>query len=172
MNMGDGFSAQEIARLAGFKTTLMLNYLERSGTFVADKRRRPHHGKHRLYTFRDLIVLRCINQLLSMGARPKRISAAIATFRKIRKLPKNSDALLEFSKKASMLVVSKDRVYLCEPSEIIDLTLNGQLQMAFMLDVAQSMKPVALAAKEYEERLNGQGPHFGALDRIASKNGL
>jgi len=170
--MTEGFSAQEIARLAGFKSTLMLNYLERSGTFVPDKHRDPHHGKHRLYTFRDLVVLRCINQLLTMGARPKRIAAAIATFKKIRKLPKNADMLLEFSKKSTMLVVSKERVFLCEMHEIIDLNRNGQLQMAFMLDVAHSMKPVALAAKEYEERISDRGPHKEALDRIASKNGL
>lgn len=109
--MKDGFTAQEVARLAGFETTLMLNYLERSGTFHRQLGGPAHHGKWRRYTFRDLVVLRAINRLLSVGARPKRIQQAIETFARIGPMPEDADALVEFAKKASLFVVTAEASY-------------------------------------------------------------
>jgi hypothetical protein len=60
------FSAREASKLAGFDTAMMLNYLERSGTFERELSGPKHHGKKRQYTYRDLVVLRAINRLLSL----------------------------------------------------------------------------------------------------------
>ena len=111
------FSAREVAHLAGFETTMMLDYLERSGTFCPVHDRPKHHGKKRVYGFRDLVVLRAINRLLKSGARPKRIQQAIATFATIENLPTDVDTLLAFAQKSSLFVVAPDHVIYCDPEQ-------------------------------------------------------
>jgi DNA-binding transcriptional MerR regulator len=173
--MGDGYSAYEVSRLAGFKTTVMLNYLERAGIFEPEVERNPHHGKKRNYSFRDLIVLRAINQLLNMGARPKRISRAIQTFYKIEQLPNSVDSLMEFSRKSSMFVVNKDRILYCEsPDAIVDLTNGGQLEMAFVLNVPSALSGVACAVSDYNDHIISGRPSRKSkvLDRITEKHGV
>jgi len=169
--MAEGFTAIEISRLAGFSTSTMLNYLERSKIFQSENERDVHHGKHRCYTYRDLVVLRAIHQLLALGARPKRIAAAIATFRKIAQLPQSADALLEFSKKSSTFLVTKDRVLFCEtPNDIINLTEGGQLELAFMLNVPRALNSVANAAKNYEQSVQkGQPKNTSTMTRALKK---
>ncbi|MDF7774176.1 MerR family transcriptional regulator [Sphingomonas sp. AOB5] len=160
------FTASEVARLAGFKTNLMLNYLERSGTFVRENGGPAHHGKWRAYTFRDLVVLRAINRLLELGSRPKRVSEAIATFVRVTELPYDIDSLAEFARKASLFVVSKDRVTYCEPEQLVELTQKGQLAFSFMVDNRSVLEPVVGAVSHYFNALdNNQPRNVATLER-------
>lgn len=143
------FYAREVARLAGFETVIMLNYLERSGTFVREHADQPHHGKKRLYTYRDLVVLRAINRLLVMGARPKRIQEAIETFVRIAELPEDADSLAEFARRSALFVVTRDSVIYCEPEGLVELGRSGQLAFSFLIDSAKSLEGVAAAVVRY-----------------------
>lgn len=167
------FTAAEVARLAGFKTVLMLNYLERSGTFTRQYDGPAHHGKRRVYTFRDIIILRAINRLLQLGARPKRIVEAMATFSEVAGLPQDIDALAEFARKSSLFVVTSDNVIYCEPEDLVDLSAKGQLAFSFMVDNSAALTPVADAIVRYFDALDQSQPRNRAiLDKIATEVGL
>lgn len=172
--MGRGFYASEVSRLAGFKSTVMLNYLERVGIFQPENLREPHHGKSREYTYRDLVVLRAINRLLEMGARPKRIEEAISTFEKISEMPASADSLLEFCRKSSSFIVSKTEVlYAKDSRSLINLTKQGQMELAFVIDISRTLSGVAKAARDYRAGRTDNGPKdLALLRRLATKNGL
>jgi len=134
----EGFSAAEASRLAGFEKPWMLNHLERERTFVPEKRRERQHGKHRSYTFRDVIILRAINRLLQLGARPKRIRDSIDTFNRAFPDLADADALLAFARKSCFFVVTGTHVLFCEDEgALLDLARRGQLAFSFMLDSHQ-----------------------------------
>jgi DNA-binding transcriptional MerR regulator len=153
-----GFTAQEVARLAGFNTVLMLNYLERTATFEREHRGRAHQGKRRLYSFRDLVVLRAINRLLLLGARPKRIEDAMRTFRRIEDLPHDADSLAEFARRSSLFVVTADEVVFCDCEQLVELSRNGQLAFSFMVDNRQVLAPVVEATARYIRAIDAGRP--------------
>lgn len=153
---------------------MMLNYLERVELFVPQHPRNTHHGKHREYTYRDLVILRAINRLLEMGARPKRIAGALATFKKIHEIPETSDALLDFCRKSSAFIVGKNEVlYKVGNRSLINLNRNGQMELAFMIDIPGSLVPVANTIKAYLDGRSDRGSKdIALLNRIAKENGL
>jgi DNA-binding transcriptional MerR regulator len=170
--MFDGFTALEVSRLAGFDTTLMLNYLERSGTFTRERCGAAHHGKWRSYTFRDLVVLRAINRLLHFGARPKRIQEALSAFALIEKLPNDADSLAEFARKSSLFVVTQSSVIFCLPDQLVNLSEKGQLAFSFMVDNHAALTPVATAVTRYLKALDAKRPrNKSTLDVILKKAG-
>lgn len=145
-------SAREISRLAGFSKPWMLNHLEREEIFVPEVSRSRHHGRHRNYTFRDLVVLRAINRLLELGARPKRIKQAMETFSKACPETIGDVAMdgrqLKFAAASGHFVVTADEVLYCSKEEIIDLLGSGQLAFSFMVDSAVVTLPSLRAAAE------------------------
>jgi len=161
------FFAREVARFAGFETEVMLNYLEQSQTFTRELANKPHHGQRRLYTYRDLVVLRAINRLLAMGARPKRIRLAIETFKLVAELPDDGDALAEFARKSALFVVTRDSVLYRRPEGLVELGQRGQLAFSFLIDAAASMKPVADAVADYSAAVEREGSRNRAvLERV------
>src|SRR4051812_14988953 len=76
--MDGTFTAGETSRLAGFAKPWMLGYLEREGIFVREHSEDSRHGRARKYTYADVVVLRAINRLLEIGARPARIKSIIS----------------------------------------------------------------------------------------------
>ena len=167
----DGFSAAEASRLAGFEKPWMLNHLERERIFVPEKTRDRRQGKHRKYTFRDVVVLRAINRLLKLGARPKRIRDSIDTFERVFPEAKGADALLAFARLSCFFVVTQTQVLFCQtPYELLDLAKKGQLAFSFMLDSSQEIGPAVEAGLFYlEEVRNGKlrGPKL--LERTARR---
>jgi DNA-binding transcriptional MerR regulator len=168
------FSAREVARLAGFTKPWMLNHLEREDIFIPETPRSKHHGKHRNYTLRDLVVLRSINRLLELGARPKRIKQAITTFASV--CPDTlgeigMDALqLKFATSSGHFVVTKDSVLYCRNTdELIDLVRGGQLAFSFMVDNEQSTLPSLRAACEVVTLSPQQRRTPGAIEKIAKR---
>jgi hypothetical protein len=160
------FYAREVARIAGFQTVVMLNYLEQSGTFVRELRKGAHHGKRRLYTYRDLVILRAIRKLLEMGARPKRIQQAMETFVGIADLPVDADALAIFARKSAMFVVTRESVLYCEPEGLVDLGHKGQLAFSFLIDTARSLDPVVTVIARYSAAVEKQPRNKALLERI------
>ena len=130
----------------------MLNHLEREEIFLPDHPRQRQHGAHRRYTFRDLVVLRAINRLLELGARPKRIKAAIANFSKSCPEIIGDVALrgeqLKFAQESGHFIVTADSVLYCRKDEVIDLINGGQLAFSFMIDATNTTLPCLRAAAE------------------------
>jgi DNA-binding transcriptional MerR regulator len=166
-------TAREVSRLAGFKKPWMLNHLERERTFVPEIPKDGRHGIHRNYTFRDLVVLRAINRILELGARPARIRAAIHAF---------ADACpevigditmkgvqLKFAQQAGHFVVNADSVLYCSKDQVIDLLSQGQLAFSFMIDSRAVTTPCLQAATEIIQlgSVQRRGPH--ALEKIAQR---
>lgn len=147
------FSASEVSRLAGFSKPWMLNHLEREDIFIPEISRARHHGKYRNYTFRDLVVLRGINRLLELGARPKRIKQAISQFAKACPAILGATDLegiqLKFAAEAGHFIVTDKSVLYCRTSdELVDLATNGQLAFSFMINNQRCTQPCIEAACE------------------------
>ena len=169
-------TAREVSRLAGFTKPWMLNHLEREGTFLPEHPRDKSHGAHRRYTFRDLVVLRAINRVLKLGARPARIRKAIHTFAQacpdIVGDVSMKGAQVKFAQKIGHFVVNSDTVLYQTSDEIVDLLANGQLAFSFMIDGDSAISPSLRAATEVLalNSVRRRGPH--ALERIAEKYAL
>ncbi|MHA7820621.1 MAG: MerR family transcriptional regulator [Erythrobacter sp.] len=145
-------SAREVSRLAGFEKPWMLNHLEREEIFAPEVARSTHHGKHRQYTFQDLVVLRAINRMLELGARPKRIKTAIETFKEACPQVTGDTSLLgyqvKFASESGHFVVTQSEVLYCRDDQIIDLLKSGQLAFSFMINNRETMLPSLQAAAE------------------------
>lgn len=73
------FTAGEASRLAGFEKPWMLGHLEREEIFIREHATDRRHGRAKKYTFGDVVILRAINRMLVLGARPARIKQVIAS---------------------------------------------------------------------------------------------
>lgn len=145
-------SAREVSRLAGFKKPWMLNHLEREEIFIPEHPRERHHGHHRNYTFKDLVVLRAINRLLELGARPKRIKQAMESFSKACPEMIGDVSMdgtqLKFAAASGHFVVTASEVLYCTKEEVINLLEKGQLAFSFMVDSVATTLPSLKAAAE------------------------
>jgi DNA-binding transcriptional MerR regulator len=173
-NTTNMFFAREASRLAGFKKPWMLNHLEREGIFIPETEREHRHGVRRTYTFRDLIVLRAINRLLELGARPKRISDAIHQFSTacpdVMGDVTMTGLLVKFARESGHFLVTPDQVLYCRSKdEIIDLIGKGQLAFSFMIDNALSTMPSIKAAAELHALPKGKRRDTRIFDEIIKK---
>jgi len=158
------FTAREASRLAGFEKPWMLNHLEREEIFTPERRARGQQGKHRAYTFRDVVILRAINRLLKLGARPRRIRESIQTFSKVCPSSSGDDDLLRFARSASLFVVTEAKVIFCEaPGKLVDLAARGQLAFSFMVDTAREIGPSIEAGLSYLRQVRQGAPRNEAL---------
>lgn len=69
--------AKAVKEICGFGSVAMLDYLERSGAFIPQIRRRKRKGVPREYTFRDVLILKAIATLLENGASVAAIKGAL-----------------------------------------------------------------------------------------------
>ena len=170
----DGFTAKEISRLAGFEKPWMLNHLEREGTFVPENCGPKHNGKHRKYTFRDLVVLRAINRLLELGSRPRRIKNSIETFAELSEISNDADKLSAFANASGHFVVTSSKVSYCaDNGQLLDLATNGQLTFSFMVNTKNEIAPVINAGLFLlDEVRNGVVRDDKFLGAVAKKFGL
>lgn len=173
--MKPDFTAGEASRLAGFKKPWMLGHLEREGIFVRDNSTDRRHGQARKYTFNDIVILRAINRMLDLGARPARIKKVISELGAISGLPGSYRAALKMVQKVGVcLFVTKDEAFLVTTNqEIVDLTKRGQLAFSFMIDIEKSLEPVVRTMQSYKkERVNNWKQDKSTLDRLCKVTGL
>lgn len=169
-----GFTAREASRLAGFEKPWTLNHLEREEIFVPDQKRARQQGKYRSYTFRDVVVLRAINRMLKLGARPRRVRDSIETFLSICPPAEGEDALLKFARQSSFFVVTDKAVLFCEsPIALTNLAMKGQLAFSFMVDNRSAIGPSVEAGLFYlGEIQKGKKRDADLLELAASRFGL
>jgi DNA-binding transcriptional MerR regulator len=127
------YSRSQAARLCGFKTVAMLDYLERSGVFVREGPKR--RGKVRNYSFRDLLVLRVLATLLSNGASVASLKTALVEFQKT-KWRADPSVLEDRDGGLRYIVASGPNLYFVAKSDaLVDLSNRGQLAFSFIIDL-------------------------------------
>ncbi len=136
-------NAKAVTRICDFGSVAMLDYLERSGVFIPQNKRKKNRGRKREYTFRDVLVLKTISTLLQNGATVSNLKGALSS---LQRIPwKAEPAVLEDSQGALRhLIVSGGKVYFTRNNEeLIDLTSGGQLSFFFILDIDKIYADVA-----------------------------
>lgn len=156
-NIFDTYTAKEAARLTGFQSVAMLDYLQRSGIFLPRRRKLKRRGKERKYEFRDLIVLKAINRLLDSGDSVANLKKSLIEFQKIKWSAdpvtlENSEGIIKY------LLVSGDSVYIRRDAEtLVNLSKSGQLTFSFIIDLenlwAELRKDLGLPNLQHELQL-------------------
>lgn len=148
------FTAGEASRLAGFKKPWMLAHLEREGIFVREYTSDRRHGRARKYTFVDVMVLRAINRMLELGARPARIKKVIAELGMVEGIPSSRRAAIKMAQQSGtcLFVTAKEAFLLKSSQEVIDLAAHGQLAFGFMIDIEISLRPVIETISAYRKK--------------------
>jgi DNA-binding transcriptional MerR regulator len=173
--MKPAFTAGEASRIAGFEKPWMLGHLEREGIFIREHASDRRHGKVRKYTFADIVVLRSINRLLRLGARPARIKQVLLTLAKIGQLKGSQRTVLaRLTKLDGSIIVSNSDVYLVgSGAELVDLLHSGQLAFGFMVDLASEIRPVCSVVRKYSGVRQGHWKiDSNNLEKLCSAAGL
>lgn len=127
--------AKAVKDICGFGSIAMLDYLERSEVFIPQIKRRKHKGRPREYTFRDVLILKAIATLLENGASVAAIKDALGKLQAYKW--KADSAVLEHGPGSIRhLIFSGGTFYFPKDrDELVDLTFDGQLTFAFVLDL-------------------------------------
>lgn len=126
-----------VAQLCGFGSVAMLDYLERSGVFVPERRREKGKGRRRRYTFRDVLILKAIAAVLRNGASVASLKDALVGLQRIQ-FRAEETVLEDKAGPLRHLVVSGSRIYLCRSrDELVDLAMGGQMTFSFVIDLDQ-----------------------------------
>ncbi|WP_397602532.1 MerR family transcriptional regulator [Sphingorhabdus sp.] len=151
----DSFDARRAARLCGFNSPAMLDYLQRSGVFLAKRKEGEKRGKGRRYTFRDVLILKAIKRLLDSGASVANLKKSLNEFQNKKWFA--DPAMLEDKHGViRYLIVSGDSVFLKQSADVIvDLSKHGQLTFSFIIDLenlhTELRKDLGLAVVEQAE---------------------
>jgi DNA-binding transcriptional MerR regulator len=169
------YTAGEISRLAGFEKPWMLGHLEREGTFVREHQTDRRHGRARKYTFSDLLILRAINRMLEMGARPARIRDVIHKLSKLSGFSGTREAAESLVTQLGVkLFIGKNDVYLMSSeNELIDLNKKGQLAFGFMIDMHLVAKELTQVTKLYgAQKINLYKTDKDLLEKLCKQAGI
>jgi len=152
--MDGTFTAGEASRLAGFAKPWMLGHLEREGIFVREHSEDTRHGRARKYTFADVVILRSINRLLEIGARPARIKTIICKLGQIAGLSGTRDQVEALSRALGtrLFITEKEALILDTDQKLLDLLSSGQLAFGFMVEFSGCVGPVVGVIEAYEKR--------------------
>ena len=119
-----GFRAPEVAKIVGISYR-QLDYWARTGLVTPSIKDAGGSGTQREYSFRDVVVLRAIKNLLDTGVNLQRIRKAIDYLRTHLKEQPTQLTLLS----------DGNKVYAAEsPDEVIDLLQRGQGVFAIAVD--------------------------------------
>jgi len=151
--MSDGFNVKMAAYLAGFRSGVMLDYLERQGVFEREQMREPGYretagkGRVRRYTFRDVVILRAVSRLLERGVSVSRIKVAMM------ELARNPQfecerGRLRYEQQPIQFVVTDgtDLFFPGDDQALVSLLQNGQQAFSFVMDFEVARKEVDAGA--------------------------
>ena len=152
--MNPTFTAGEVSRLAGFEKPWMLGHLEREGIFCREHCGDKRHGRPRKYTFADVVILRSINRLLQIGARPARIKTIISRLGQIEGLTGSRRQVEALSRRLGtrLFVTEKEALILDDEQKVVDLLASGQFAFGFMIEFAECVRPVTEVIRAYEKQ--------------------
>ena len=143
--MANGFAPTEAAAIIGLSVH-MLNYLARHAYL------KPHYGsagrgRTRYYSYRDLVVGRIVARLLKAGLEIGRLKVGIAELAKRAEWTSDSP-------EADLRLLATDGTrlfFLDRDGSVRDLTKDGQLAFAFVLDV-QAVRREVMSNLDYDQR--------------------
>ncbi|MFL9840473.1 MerR family transcriptional regulator [Sphingomonas sp. ST-64] len=144
--MLNAFSPTEAARITGLSVH-MLNYLARH-TYLKPAYGSAGRGSVRYYSYRDLIIARIIARLLAAGLEISRLKKGIASLVRDPNLS-TGDA----QKDLRLLATDGSALFFVErDGGLRDLTKDGQLAFAFVLDVGIARDEVVAQMSDEELR--------------------
>ena len=115
-DMTTGYRGPTACRAAGI-TYRQLDYWARTGLVEPTVRPASGSGSHRLYSFRDILVLKVVKRLLDTGVSLQQIRTAVAHLRE-----RGVEDLAQIT-----LMSDGASVYECtSPDEVVDLVQGGQ----------------------------------------------
>ena len=124
MAKDDGFRAPDVAKLVGISYR-QLDYWARTGLVNPSVKDAGGSGTQREYSFRDVVLLKTIKNLLDTGVNLQRIRKSIDFLRGHLKEPPQGLTLLS----------DGNKVYAASsPDEVIDLLAKGQGVFALAVD--------------------------------------
>lgn len=169
------FTAGEASRLAGFAKPWMLGHLEREGIFCREHSGDRRHGRPRKYTFADVVILRSINRLLQIGARPARIKKIVSQLGRMEGLSGSRRQVEALSRNLGtrLFVTENEALILDDQKKVIDLLSSGQFAFGFMVEFAECVRPVTDVIRSYEkQRINLWKIDEPLLEELCSGAGI
>lgn len=150
----DAVSAPEAATICGFRSTAMLDYLQRTGVFIPlDRKKGRRRGKGRRYTFRDLLVLRAIAALLENGASVSALREALREFQTNRWTADEASLQGEGGSILRYVVASgKSVIFATSRDTLFDLTNRGQMVFSFVLDLDELHRDLRARCFKHRQR--------------------
>jgi DNA-binding transcriptional MerR regulator len=173
--MDADFTSDEVSRLAGFKKRWMLEHLEREKTFIRENHEDRANGRRRKYTFGDLLILRAINRMLELGARPARIRQVINCIRDIEGFPSTREAARQATTALGkrLFVTAETAFWVSNEEEVVDLIAKGQLAFGFMISIRDVAGEIVPIVDQYvSKRLNKRDLDIPMLDALCEACGL
>jgi DNA-binding transcriptional MerR regulator len=141
----DHFLTMEVARLTGL-SKYMVDYLCRHGILTASLSKSRGHGRHRRFSFTDILLGRAIKHLLDAGVSVLALRRALGTLRDVLHR--------DFGKelREHRVVIKGGVPLLCEQgASPVDLIAKGQLVFGFMIET-QELRLRATKVRELRER--------------------
>jgi DNA-binding transcriptional MerR regulator len=150
----EAVSAKDAARICGFRSTAMLDYLQRTGVFVPVERKNgKRRGRGRRYTFRDMLVLRAISALLENGASVSSLGDALREFQSRRWTADETSLQGEGGSVLRYVVASgKSIIFATSRDTLFDLTKRGQMLFSFILDLDELHADLRTRCFEHRQR--------------------
>ncbi len=111
-----GYRGPQVCKIVGI-TYRQLDHWDRTGLISPSLATAHGSGTQRLYSYRDVVVLRIIKQLLDAGVTLQRARRAIDFFR---------DSVGEDLAAASLVIGASDSVLARDGEELLDLLRGGQ----------------------------------------------
>lgn len=146
----EAVSAKRAIQICGFDSVAMLDYLQRSGVFVPNASRRTRRGKGRRYNFRDLMVLRTISTLLKNGASVSALKSALVEFQQARWNADRASLDHDGNVFKYCIVEGKHVHFVKSDKSLYDITLNGQMSFAFVIDVDKIHSHIINGLEQHE----------------------
>jgi DNA-binding transcriptional MerR regulator len=140
-----GFSGTKTAQIVGI-TYRQLDYWARTDLVRPALADAAGSGSRRLYSYRDLLELRIIKNLLDSGIRLESVREA---FGYLRAQPDKDIA-------SAHLVISGTQVVMCEGDQLIDVVRRGQ-GVLNILPLASVKQEIDAALHLLGRRLTGEG---------------
>ncbi|MYJ71900.1 MAG: MerR family transcriptional regulator [Rhodospirillaceae bacterium] len=164
MKVLKSYSSEEARSICGFNTIYMLHYLARQGVVVPSVEFEERRGKRYQYSFRDLVLLKAVQQLLAHGVSVKRLRAAQAEYRKLCDETGPDDLLERF-----LLTDGANVLFVEAPDRMIDLKQGPQLTMHLLLDLKPINDEVSERAKELTDHAFANSSSNRETINIATK---
>ena len=143
----EGFRGPQVCAVIGI-TYRQLDYWDRTGLIQPSLARARGSGSQRLYSYRDLLELKVIKQLLDAGVDLRHARRAIECLR---------DAMGEDLSSANLVLVGEGSVLMRSGEEIVDLLRGGQ-GVFNIVPLAAVVGEVQAAVTAIDDKLGGALP--------------